>query len=99
MKAKGPGVYAGALRFSCRLGNRLRSGALLLRREDLELTLRSRLRMSVAGRIAARAHEVCRLVIQSERLHRSDHGAAAAPSNEQRLFTHLPRQSSREWVS
>jgi hypothetical protein len=72
----------------------------LLCREHLQLPLRSgRVAAgSVGRRVAARAEEMRRLMIESKRLHRGDERSATAPRNQQRLLTHLARECTRQWM-
>ncbi len=74
----------------------VRQAAEPLRGEDLELTKV----VVVAARsgIAAGPEQVRGLVLEAKRLYRRDHGAAAAPRDQQRLFSDLPRQRTSEWM-
>jgi hypothetical protein len=67
--------------------------------EYLELSLRGRVASSIGRWVAARAHEMRRLMVQPQRLHGSDHGATATTRNQQRLLTHLARKGPRERVT
>ena len=64
------------------------------RGEDLELTEVSVIR--VRCWVAAGPEQMRRLVVQAKSLYRRDHGAATAPRDQQRLFSDLPWQRTRE---
>jgi hypothetical protein len=69
----------------------------LLCRKHLDLTLRRQLTTLRIGRwIGTGAEQVRSLVVQAQRLNRSDHGAPPATRYEQGLLTHLPRKRARQ---
>jgi len=86
-----PGRSAFARQCSLRLSRRS------LGSEDLELSqLRRIVCTSVRRRIAARAHEVRRLVIEAKRLDGSNHRPSAPSRDQHRFLAHLTRQRAGE---